>query len=306
MNSVEKILVVYYTQSGQLEEIINNFISPLHAYDLDVVKYSPKVEYPFPWTDKEFWDVMPESVLETPVELSPINYKHDKYDLVILGYQPWYLSPSIPTSSLLQDNDFLKRIRDTPVISVIGSRNMWINSQESIVKRIHSAGGRLIGNVPFIDRSQNQISALTILHWMLTGKKTRKFGIFPKPGVSDDDIAFASEYGDILADAVLNNSIEDIQKSFFAKGEIWIGTDILFIEGKAKRIFKIWSFFIKKFGKPKRKRNLLLLVFKYYLIVALFVIAPIVLSLYFLFVVPLTFRGIAKKKEYLCENYSKW
>ena len=26
-----------------------------------------------------------------------------KYDLVILGYQPWFLSPSIPTTSLLED-----------------------------------------------------------------------------------------------------------------------------------------------------------------------------------------------------------
>lgn len=301
---IKKILVISYSQSGQLDEILDKFVLPLSQWDIDRVQYTPKVAFPFPWTDKAFWDAMPESVLEIPVELNPISYKYDKYDLIILGYQPWFLSPSIPTSSLLQDPSFLNLLNGTSVITVIGSRNMWINSQESILKRINDASGKLIGNIPFIDRVQNQISAVTILHWMLTGKKTKKYNLLPRPGVSDEDIDFASVYGDVLAKTLSEGKIDDIQKRFLSLGQISIGTDIYFIESKAKRIFHIWTKAIQRFGSSPRKRNILLNFFKYYLIVALFIIAPIIILLYFLIIVPMQYKVIKKKKEYLCAKFS--
>src|SRR6056297_2871359 len=132
-----KILAINYSQSGQLNEIMDNFVAPLkETADIDRIVFEPERDFPFPWTSSEFFDTMPESVLEKPIPLKPISFKHEHYDFIILGYQPWYLSPSIPTSALLQNEAFAKRLRDTKVITVIGSRNMWINSQKSIKKRL--------------------------------------------------------------------------------------------------------------------------------------------------------------------------
>jgi len=263
MVQISKVLVVSYSQSGQLNEISDNFIKGLENVEIDSIRYSTKHQFPFPWTSEVFFDAMPESVMETPLELNEIRYKYSKYDLIIFAYQPWFLSPSIPASSLLQDQEFLSRVAGTPVITLIGSRNMWINSQESVKARILNAGGQIIANIPFIDRAQNHISAITILHWMLKGKKTKKYNIFPKPGVSEEDILFASNYGKILNEAIQANDLTNLQLKFLSQEKILLPTNIMFIEEKAKRLFKIWTNLIIRFGKSPVKRKWLLRAFKY-------------------------------------------
>lgn len=297
MSSIKKILVISYSQTGQLDEIINNFIRPINNVDIDRIQYNPENAFAFPWTMNSFFEAMPESILETPFPLQPISFKYEKYDLIILGYQPWYLSPSIPTNSLLQSNEFLNRVKDTPIITIIGSRNMWINAQESIKKRITNAGGTIIGNIPFVDRNQNQVSAVTILHWMLTGKKTKKYGIFPRPGVSDIDIKSAEIFGEILQSAILNNNLNTIQNSFLSTNLISLPTDILFIEERAKRLFSIWAKLITKYGKSPKGRKRLLIAFKYYLIIALFIVAPIVIFIFKIIILPFVSASINKKKQ---------
>ena len=292
-----RILAISYSQTGQLDKIINNFICQLNEFDIDRIQYKPEIEFTFPWTMNSFFEAMPESILETPFPLQPISFKYEKYDLIILGYQPWYLSPSIPTNSLLQSTEFLKRVKDTPIITIIGSRNMWINSQNSVKNRIENAGGKIIGNIPFVDRNQNQVSAVTILHWMLTGKKTKKYGIFPRPGISDKDIASAEIFGKILQASIVNNNLNTIQNSFLSTNLISLPTDILFIEERAKRLFSIWAKLITKYGKSPKGRTRLLTAFKYYLIIALFIVAPIVIFIFKILILPFVSASINKKKQ---------
>jgi len=161
---MKRILVISYSQTGQLNQILDNFLKPFDGVEVERVYIKPQDEYIFPWPSSLFFDVMPESVLEEKIELAPYQLNAPKYDLIILGYQPWFLSPSLPATSLLQDSKFLAVIKDTPIVTVIGARNMWMNSQKSIVKRVEGAGGRMVANIPFIDKNQNLISALTILH----------------------------------------------------------------------------------------------------------------------------------------------
>ena len=60
----------------------------------------------------------------------------DKYDLIIFGYQPWFLSPSLPATALLKNETFKKIMKNSPIVTVIGARNMWLNSQESVKQLI--------------------------------------------------------------------------------------------------------------------------------------------------------------------------
>ena len=100
----KKVLAVYFTQSGQLGDIIDNFTAPLEASGATVEKLQiqPAKKFPFPWSTPVFFAAMPESVLLVPAELEPFQLKENHYDLIIVGFQPWFLSPSIPISSLLQ------------------------------------------------------------------------------------------------------------------------------------------------------------------------------------------------------------
>src|ERR1700761_1683826 len=123
----KKVLAIYYTQSGQLGEIINNLTAPLidAGVSVEKVRVHTATEFTFPWTGDSFFSVMPDAVKDVPTELQPFELKEAKYDLVILGYQAWFLSPSIPFNSLLQNADLRSVIKSTPVITVTGARNMW-------------------------------------------------------------------------------------------------------------------------------------------------------------------------------------
>lgn len=294
---MKRILTIHYSQSGQLTEIVNNFCEPIENAEFDHVLIQPKKDFPFPWSTEVFFDIMPDCVLENPIEILQLKFNHERYDLIIIAYQPWFLSPSLPITSLLKHSSFKKIIADTPVITLIGSRNMWLNSQEGVKKMIQEAGGNLIGNIALSDKTSNLISVLTIFHWMLTGKKTKKWGFLPLPGVSDSDIEGVKKFG-----KVLNNKSEvellNIQPTFVEMGGVPIPTSILFIEGKAKKIFRIWANLITKKVASGGKRSFWISAFKYYLLFVLFVVSPILLTLYFIFIVPFTQKSIRTKKAY--------
>lgn len=295
---MKKILTIHYSQSGQLTEIVQNFSKELKDVEINHVFIQPKSEFPFPWTTDVFFDTMPDSVLENPREIEEPKFLHDKYDLIIFAYQPWFLSPSIPATSILKHDKFQAIMNNTPVVTLIGSRNMWLNSQESIKKLIKNAGGKLVGNVALEDKVSNLISVITILHWMLTGQKTKKWGIFPKPGISDEDIQGVSKYGRLLNESLHENRLENYQESVIEQKGVAIKTSILFIEGKAKKIFNIWAALIEKKTANGARRTFWVNAFKYYLLFVLFVVSPILLTFYFILIYPFTFSSVKRKKRY--------
>lgn len=295
---MKKVLVINYSQSGQLNEIIDNFLLPFNSAQIEKKQIEPVKPFPFPWTSDVFYDTMPACVNEEAVALQPITYASEKYDLIVLGYQPWFLSPSLPVTSLLQDPVFQQKMKDTPIVTVIGGRNMWLNSQESIKAYIKKAGGILVGNVPLMDREPNLISVLTIFHWMLTGRKERKWNLLPVPGVSQEDILSADKFGAIVHTALTEHNFQGLQNKILSLGLIRIPTDIWFIEMRGKKIFRIWAGLIRKKGTTPEKRKFLVNLFKYYLLIALFVASPIILSVYFLLIAPFNQKAIKKSKAY--------
>ena len=292
----KKVLAIYYTQSGQLEEIVNNFTSPFESSGVMVekVRVWPNDDFEFPWTSERFFDAMPESVKEVPVPLQPFSLQEEAYDLIIFAYQPWFLSPSIPATSILVHPTFLQVVRNTPVITLIGSRNMWLSAQEKIKIALQKAGANLVGNVALIDRNNNLVSAVTILYWMLTGKKDQYLGIFPKPGVSNEDIASVTSYGAIAKDSLLKEDWEGLQHELVAAKAVEVKPDLMFIESRGARLFSIWGNLISK----RKNRSPWLTLFKYYLLVALFIVAPIVVTIN-----NLLFRHFFKKQIKRKQNY---
>lgn len=295
---MKKVLVIHYSQTGQLSEIVKNFCKPLEGLvDLEFQEVKPTQPFPFPWTNASFFDLMPECVTEQPISIEKLELNHSKYDLIILGYSPWFLSPSLPTTSLFFDENFKSVLNRTKVITLIGSRNMWINSNEKIRKKIKENGGIHIGNVALSDKNNNQISAFTIIHWLFKGKKTKKWGVFPKPGISDKEIKEVEEEGTVLRQLIEFDNLDNFQSDMLALNKMKIPTDIWFIESKAKKIFRIWADLILKKGTTKKKRKVWVKVYQYYLVFALFIVAPILFVIFNIFVRPFVFRKIREDKQ---------
>jgi hypothetical protein len=292
----KKILVIYYSQTGQLESIVNSFIEPFveMGVKIDRVKIKPKNDFQFPWTSARFFDVMPESVLGMPVELEYFEFKEQAYGLIIFAYQPWYLSPSIPAMSVLKQPEFQKILKGSPVVTLIGARNMWVNAQEQVKKILVESGATLVGNVVLTDKNNNHISAVTILYWMLTGKKDRYLNIFPKPGISEVDILESKKHGAVVNSFLQNGNWGELQKKLVGSKAIEVKFDLVFIEERARRLFAIWANIIIK----KKNRAPWLVLFKYYLLFALFIIAPIVLTINRIFFKPFLNKKINNKKKY--------
>ena len=297
---MKKILAVSFSQSGQLTSIVDNFLSAFKNVDIDRITIEPTKPFPFPWDTTSFYDAMPETVLEEPIKINTPPFKHDNYDLIVFGYQPWFLSPSMPATAVLKNEQFCKRLKDTPIITLLGARNMWLNAQESVKQLIQDSGGKLVGNIPLIDKTFNLISVITIVHWLSTGKKTKKWGFLPLPGVSDQDIDETSLFGEIAEKSLQTDDFTDLQKKFLGLNKIHINTSILFIESRAKTLFKIWANTIKKKGTTPKKRATWLMIFRNYLYFALFIVSPIVLTIYTILIRPISLGKIKRKKEYFC------
>jgi hypothetical protein len=290
----KKVLAIYYTQSGQMGEIIDTFTAPLAAAGASVEKAQIRLvnNYDFPWTGQRFFSVMPSCVLGIPEPIEPLDLKETKYDLVILGYQPWFLSPSIPSNSLLLSEAFKAIINDTPVITISAGRNMWINSYVRVRNMIKDAGAKLVGNIALLDKHPNPVSFVTIFYWMLTGKKERYLNIFPKPGVSEKDIAATAEYGQTVAKHLENSEWNTLQDELIEQKAVEISYKLMFIEARAKPIFAVWAKFIAK----RKNRTPWLAAFKYYLFIALFLGAPVLLTLDAVFLKPFSSKRIKRNR----------
>ena len=210
---MKRILVVYYTQSGQLKEIIDSVLSPLTEVTIDFLPIDTATPFPFPWTDDTFFDAFPESYLQIPQPLQPFNLPHTDYDLVILGYQVWYLSPSIPFNSFLQHPEAKKLLSGKPVITISGTRNMWVMAHQKVKKLLTDCGTHLVGNIALTDRHHNHISVITIVQWLFSGDKNKRYlGVFPKAGVADKDIQGASVYGTLIAQHLQKGNYNGLQQ----------------------------------------------------------------------------------------------
>lgn len=297
---MKKILVVTYSQSGQLEEIVGNILKGINeTIQVHYEKLKPIPDYPWPWIGTSFWDAMPECVRHIPSELEALNVNpNNKFDLVILGYPIWFLSPPVPITTFLRSEKGKQLINNTPVVTVIGARNMWVSAQEDVKKMIDEAGGLLSGNIALYDRITNLISVITIIYWVTTAKKEKYLGIFPKPGIAQNDIDSAVRFGKPIQEALKSGDFQNLQNELLQLNAVELKPHIVSIEKKGKRMFWLWSGFILRKGGPGSKERIgRLKLFKRYLLFVIFAVSPIATLIFYL-TYPFFFVHINRKMAY--------
>lgn len=277
MNERPKILVVYYTQTGQLKRIIDHVLAPLEGKaDITFEQLVPVTPFPFPWGKQQFYDTMPETIQSTPRAIQPLKVDvNAHFDLVILAYQPWFLSPSQPTAAFLQNEAAKQLLRGKKVITLLGSRNMWLNAQEKVKNYLQQAGANLVGNIVLVDKSPNLVSLITILRWAFKGKKeaTR---FLPQAGVQENEIVTSGRFAGPIAAALQQNQWEELHPQLLALDAVELVPNLVVLEGKGIKAFRFWAKFISAKGGPgAASRQGRVSMYRGLLLVGIFVLTPI-------------------------------
>lgn len=297
---MKRVLVVHFSQTGQLARIVRRLVSPLAdaGGEVQLVEevLRPRAPYPFPWPLLRFFDAMPEAVLLDPPALDPIR-ANGHFDLIVLAYQVWFLSPSGPITAFLKSDEGKRLLRGRPVVTVIGCRNMWLTAQETVKRLVHEAGGELRDNVVFTDNASTMATLITTPRWLLTGRRDAFLGL-PPAGIAEADIAGADRFGHALVQA-LRAGLERGGKPMLAGlGAARVDPRLIFSERAGSRAFGAWSRIIRFGGKPgSALRAPLVALFCVYLVAMILAVVPASLLLQRL-LRPLFARRLRSQKSY--------
>lgn len=290
----KKVLVVYYSQTGQLTSVVKSICKAIES-DSVQVSYEcvqPEQDYPFPWPMLKFLDAFPESVYMDPPPLKPMRVDaDDQFDLVIIAYTVWFLSPSLPITAFLKSPEAKKLLAGKPVVTVIACRNMWLMAQEKMKTLFSDIGAKLLDNIVLVDAGSSLATFITTPRWMLTGKKGEPGGLLPPAGVAEQDIKDAARFGYALAEALRNN--REIEGKPLLQGlkAVQVDTRLIASERVGHHSFEIWGKMIRNIGPagdPKRKP--VLIIYMVFLITLIITVVPITM------LVKKALRPLLKKK----------
>lgn len=277
-----RILVLYYSQTGQLTAAVKSMMSPLAGrLDVEIVweRLEPVTPYPFPWGFFQFLDAFPESVYLDPPAMKPVGFDPDsRFDLVVLAYQVWFLSPSLPVAGFLK-SPAARVLKDTPVITLIACRNMWLSAQDKVKALLAERGARLLDNVVLVDQGPPWATFVTTPRWLLTGRKDGFWGIFPPAGVSEADIAAAARFGRALVDALPLLKSYSGGPLLAGLGAVKVNPRYIAGERIAHRSFLLWGRLLRAIGPPgHRGRRAVLVVYVVFLVTMILTVVPFAMA----------------------------
>ena len=273
----KRVLVVSYSQSGQLARLKESFLRDIRGtagIEVDDVVLQPQRPFAFPWRFLPFFDAFPETVHLQPAPIEPPKLAHERYDLVVIAYSVWFLSPAQPITAFLQSETARRVLRDTPVITLIGCRNMWLMAQEKMKRLLANAGARLVGNVVKIDQCGSAASFITTPLWMFTGKRQAVHWL-PPAGISEAEIADAARFGQRTAEALQRN--ETLDKTLLQHmGAVKINEKLMASERVGHRSFLVWGKLVMAAGRVSPLlRRLVLCVYIVFLLGMILTVVPI-------------------------------
>ena len=276
---MRQVLVVHFSQTGQLDRLVQSVCAPLLAcsdIQVDFLALQPAQPFPFPWPFLGFFRIFPETVLQRPQPLLPLTVDADKrYDLVILAYQVWFLSPSLPLTSFLASPEAAHLLKDTPVVTLIGCRNMWLMAQEKVKARLAQLGARLVDNIALTDACGTAASFLATPLWLFTGRQ-KPYSWVPRAGIDPAEIAAASRFGEAMAVRLTRDALPVEQPMLRGLGAVKIDEELIASEKVGNRSFQLWSRLLSALGpQQSRRRGVGLVIYIVFLLCLIVTVVPI-------------------------------
>ncbi|WGT63647.1 dialkylrecorsinol condensing enzyme [Variovorax paradoxus] len=279
----KRVLVIHYSQTGQLGSVAEQIVAPLKAdpaISVHVETLRPLADFPFPWPFLTFFDAFPESAHLKPPPLAPLSLTGDEqFDLVILPYQVWFLAPSQPIVAFLKHPLAAQLLQGKPVVTVIACRNMWLLAHEKLKGLLDAVGARLIDNVVLTDPGPTLATFFTTPAWLIWGRK-RGFWGMPDAGLSEGQIRGTGRFGRALREALHSDLERGTQPLLSGMGAVQANAKLLISEKAGTRSFFLWGKLIMAAGRPGAwQRKPLLLLYVAFLLVLIVTVVPVSLTL---------------------------
>ena len=275
---MKKVLVLYFSQSGQMKKMVDAVTAPLQESSevkVDYRKIKPVTKYPYPWPFYPFFDAFPEAIYMNGCEVKEIEDVEQEYDLIILGYTIWFLSPSIPVTGFMQSAQAKKLFKDKPVVTLIACRDMWVMAQEKMKKLLSDVGATLIDNVVLTDQGGSLYAFITTPRWLLTGKKDPFLG-FPAAGVSDEDLKNSRRFGERLLEGLQKDEEQKKVPMLKNLGAVTVNGKLVGTEKIATRSFMVWGKLIQAAGSPGSfARKIVITIYAVFLATLVLTIVPL-------------------------------
>ena len=299
---MKSVLLIQYSQSGQLTDVARSVIAPLLAatdVEVTIETLRPKTPFPFPWPFLQFFDTFPSAVYMDGCELEPLKTDPSKpFDLIILAYQVWFLSPSLPVTGFLKSSEGRQLLQGKPVVTLIACRDMWLMAQEQVKLLLDQAGAKLVGNIALVDEAGTAGSFFATPAWVMSGNKgPHLFGLIPRAGVKPEQIVAAKRFGERIADVLTENRPVDPQL-LHGLGAVRVNEKLIASERTARRSFLIWGKLFRSLGPTgaaaRKPLILLYFVFLFTLIVTFLPLSILIKRL----IAPFAKARVASQKAY--------
>jgi hypothetical protein len=195
------VLVIYFSNSGCTKYVLEALLSPIIAADHRVrwCALSPQQAYPFPWTHPQFYETYPEALAGDLPCLEPMDLGEARdIDLVILGWQVWFLRPSPPVQAFLRSRD-AEVLCGKRVVSVVSCRQMWRTAYGHLLQAVTEKGGYVTDNVIVTHRG----GARTLVTTPRTLIRSRREhgGVVPSSLLDPEAMALQNRLGELLCDS---------------------------------------------------------------------------------------------------------
>jgi hypothetical protein len=282
---MKRILVLEYSQSGDVTKVADAFTRPLDRPGVEVrrVGLRPVEPFPYPWGSlRRLFGVFPECHVGPRNGIEPPALRpDDRFDLVVLAYQVWHLTPSLPVQAFLRSGH-ARVLRDAPVITLCVCRNMWHSASEMMKRLLREAGAAHLDNVVVTHQGPPFSTFISVPRALLYGKRDRLWGIFPPAEISGQELERVGRLG-----AVVASRLDDLgpphRPLLTGLGAVAVRRRSIVPELTAWYVYSASAPLVARLGLPGRPlRELALGLFIGAQLVMIFLVLPLGLAVLFL------------------------
>lgn len=209
--SKKRVLIVYYSFSGQTQLLIQRLVCGLEQSNHEVVteRLQPVDQLPFPFTSWAMMaKVMVYSFFRWRVPVNQVNdIVYEKWDLVIIAGPTWSYSPSGPVLAFL-DKYGRDICEGTTIVPFISCRSYWRTHYWGLKFILNKLGGKVTRPIVYLHCSSEPWRTIG-LFLQLMGKLPRLESSwfrrrYPRYGHSKEQCADALEQGKMMVNRLMS------------------------------------------------------------------------------------------------------